>query len=58
MKLWVHMRLRKPLLGVVNPLNGLPAIHKSVITPAPKLILFFCTFVIIRFLCEKGGMDI
>ena len=52
------MRLRKPLLGVVNPLNGLPAIHKSVITPAPKLILFFCTFVIIRFLCEKGGMDI
>lgn len=33
------MRLRKPLLGVVNPLNRLPAIHKSVITPAPKLKL-------------------
>ena len=33
------MRLRKPPLGVVNHLKSLPAIHKSVITPGPKLKL-------------------
>ena len=33
------MGLRKPPLGVVNHLKRRPAIHKSVITPGPKLKL-------------------